>query len=275
MSQERERSEPPVHLSSIDWLEGPPQKEILFEAQRLVYFSKKKGITLRLLGGAGIFFASPSASKETYARKYNDLDFIGKKREGTKISKFFIEMGYHPRELFNKLQGDSRLIFLDRENDRRVDIFLDGFVMCHKFDFKDRLDKDGPSLAPADLLLTKLQIVEINKKDIMDIAVLVLDNPPLFSKEKHTSSNHIEVGRLVEECSEDWGVYKTITLNIDKITGMLHELGIPSKDADAIEENLAKIKKAIEEAPKTFRWKMRARVGEKVRWYELPESANA
>ena len=37
---------------------------------------------------------------------------------------------------------------------------------------------------------------------------------------------------------------------------------------DAVGEAM---RQAMEAAPKSVRWKMRARVGEKVTWYELPE----
>lgn len=246
-----------------------PQADVILEAERILHFASERGIVLRLLGGLGVWFSAPSAVKPEYARKYHDLDFIGYRKQASKIEKFFAEMGYAPRELFNKLQGSTRLMFLDSKNERRVDIFLDGFTMCHKFDFKDRLELCEKTLHPSDLIITKLQIYEINKKDVTDIVTLIVDTPMTC---EHKSQRHIDVKRIAEVCSEDCGTYKTITLNIERILRMLPELGIPNSDAVIVRERLHVIRNEIESVPKSFRWRMRAKVGEKVRWYELPES---
>ena len=248
-----------------------PQTDVVLEAERLLHFSSERGVTLRLIGGLGVWFSSPSALKPTYARKYNDLDFVAHRKQSEKIQKFFVEMGYSPRELFNKLQGDQRLMFNDTKNERRVDIFLDSFVMCHRFDFKDRLELCEKTLSPSDLLLTKLQIFEINKKDITDAVTLVLDNP---LSEDPRACQKIQTKRVAEACSDDWGTYKTTTMNIEKIVHIVPELNIPEADTLAVKERLLSLRKSIEDIPKSFRWKMRARVGEKVKWYELPETTN-
>lgn len=246
------------------------QPDIFIEADRIQHFAKEKKITLRLLGGVGIWFSAPSASKPHYARPYNDLDFIGLRKQGKNIEELFESLGYVGKGLFNKLQGDTRLKFFDETNGRRVDIFLDKFVMCHEFDFKARLDLRERSLSPADLLLTKLQIVEINKKDIMDIVALILDNP--LSSEKSSSGSVVEKARLVSLVANDWSIWKTLTINIDKILAMLPEFLIPEDDKQVVGERLKELKAEFERAPKSFGWKMRAKVGEKTKWYVLPES---
>lgn len=244
------------------------QPEIFREAERILHFAKESKITLRLLGGVGVWFAAPSASKVGYARSYNDIDFVGLRKESQKIEKLFSNMSYKPRELFNKLNGDARLMFTDEKSGRRIDIFLDRFVMCHKFDLKDRLQLSETSLVPADLLLTKLQIVEINKKDILDVAALLTDFP---ISDKHSE---IQQERITFFTSSDWGIYKTISQNLDKTELLLPGLGLPNNESQQIMEKLSNLKKAIEDSPKSLGWKMRAKVGEKVKWYELPESTS-
>ena len=49
--------------------------------------------------------------------------------------------------------------------------------MCHRLDLRSRLHIAGPALNPADLLLTKLQIVELNRKDAIDMIALLLAHP--------------------------------------------------------------------------------------------------
>ena len=134
-----------------------PQAEIFLEADKILRFAAESNVLLRLLGGVGVWFVAPSATKLGYARKYNDIDFVGLRRQSHKIEKLFLEMGYKPREMFNKFQGDTRLMFTNKGDGRRIDIFLDKFIMCHEFDLKDRLEHTERSLTPADLLLTKFR----------------------------------------------------------------------------------------------------------------------
>ncbi len=246
------------------------QADIFLEADRILYFSRKREVILRLFGGVGVWFSSPSATKPQYARSYNDLDFVGLRKQSRDIENLFLDLGYRPKELFNKLQGDSRLMFLDDNNNRRIDIFLDKFVMCHEFDLRDRLALSERTIPLSDLLMTKLQIVEINKKDIMDVAILVLDNP-LFES-KNPGSLGIDLSRIISYTSADWGIYKTLTANIVKIVQILPELPFSAEEKNSVWERLSRITNAIESGPKSFSWKMRAKVGERKRWYELPES---
>ncbi|MHB2036462.1 MAG: hypothetical protein ACYCPW_06930 [Nitrososphaerales archaeon] len=242
-----------------------PQAEVFLEAENILRSAAERKVILRLLGGVGVWFVAPSASKVSFARTYNDIDFVGLKKQSHKIEELFSDMGYKPREMFNKLQGDTRLMFTNGQNGRRIDIFLDKFVMCHEFNLKDRLELSEKSLPPADLLLTKLQVVEITKKDILDAAALLLDLP-ISDK-----PSEIEKKRILYYTSVDWGIYKTVTINLEKIKTILTDLALPEKETRIILERIDELIKAIEESPKTLGWKMRAKVGEKVKWYELPE----
>ena len=246
------------------------QADIFLEADRILYFAKERKVILRLFGGVGVWFSSPSAAKAQYARSYNDLDFVGLRKQSSDIENLFSDLGYRPKELFNKLQGDLRLMFLDDKNDRRIDIFLDKFVMCHEFDLRDRLALGERTIPLSDLLMTKLQIVEINNKDIMDATLLVLDNPLLEGKKP--DSVGIDLSRIIGYTSGNWGVYKTLTTNVMKIVQILSKLPFSAEEKIVVLERLSRITNAIESAPKSLSWKMRAKVGERKRWYELPES---
>ena len=140
--------------------------------------------------------------------------------------------------------------------------------MCHKFDLKDRLHLSERSLPPADLLLTKLQIVEINKKDIMDVVALLVDVP---ISDKHSD---IQRERIVSLTSFDWGIYKTVSQNLDKTDTLLPQLNLPENESKQITEKISQLRKMIEDSPKSLGWKMRAKLGDKVKWYELPESTS-
>jgi hypothetical protein len=111
---------------------------------------------------------------------------MGLSKRSQRIGKLFMDLGYVPRRFFRALQGDRRLIFNDIEQGRRVDIFLDVFQMCHKFDFKNRLLIDKLTIPLADLLATKLQVVEITEREYRDIIVLIHDHEIAETKAHET-----------------------------------------------------------------------------------------
>ena len=244
-----------------------PLPDIVQETQRVVDAAAKKSIVLRLFGGLAIRFHCPSATHRSLGRKYADIDFMALRKQSRDIKKFFAELGYVPRDRFNALQGDKRLIFNDIENGRRVDVFLETFEMCHRFDFKNRLTIDNPTIPLADLLATKLQVVEITEREYRDVMALVRDHE-VGDFDKPETINGAYLAGL---CSDDWGIYKTFTINIANILNALPKYDLESASVDIVQKRLEDIRNRIENAPKSFRWKIRAKVGEKVQWYELPD----
>jgi hypothetical protein len=241
------------------------------EARRLLQAasspSSGRKLVLRLIGGVAVALRCPSAARPSLRRTYADMDFIAHERQSKEVNEFFVEMGYRPRKRFNALMGRKRLIFNDLANQRRADIFLDVFEMCHRFNFTERLDLEPCTLPLADLLATKLQIVEINDKDMKDITALLLDHG--VGQRDGETVNGEYLARL---CANDWGVYKTLTTNLSKIPGALGSYGLSSPEVERVKERAGMLLETIEREPKSFAWRMRARVGEKVRWYELPEA---
>ncbi len=243
-----------------------PLEDPIEEAKRVIQVAEQKKITLRLFGGVAFFFRSPSATHRSLSRKYVDIDFMGHAKQSKEIKGLFVELGYVPRDRFNAMQGYRRLIFNDIEHQRRIDIFLDVFEMCHKFNFKDRLELGGQTIPISDLLATKLQIVEINEKDMKDILSIFVDYDVALD------SSGIDGSYLAKLTSDDWGIYKTFTMNLDKILAAMDGLGLEDAQKEKITARIGQLRKVLEDAPKSFKWKMRARVGEKVQWYELPEA---
>jgi len=244
-----------------------PLESLLEEADRLLRAADAKGVTLRFVGGVAVGLRCPSASKAPLSRRYVDIDVMGHRKESAKISQLFKELEYTPRERFNAFQV-TRLIFNDVKNARRVDVFLDVFEMCHKFNFKDRIGLETRTLPIADLLSTKLQIVEINEKDMKDIMAMLLDHD-LTAGDVQDGINASYMARL---CAEDWGIYKTFTTNLAKIPEFANVVGLEEEPRKRVLERAERLRNAIEEAPKGMGWKMRAAVGERKKWYELPEA---
>jgi hypothetical protein len=244
-----------------------PHEDPIHEAERIAQAAQSRSIGIKLLGGAGINLHSQSASRPPLKRRYGDLDYVMPKRDRKTVLDFFPALGYEANERFNIMQGDRRLYFYDVEHERQVDVFIDVFRMSHVIDLRGRLDHDGPCVTPADLLLTKLQVFEVNHKDLVDLIALLLDHP-IASKQQDA----IDGAYVARVASADWGMYRTLRGNIDKLRRTLGELDV---DRELVGARLDELWTAVEAQPKPLRWKLRAQVGDRVRWYELPEEVRS
>ena len=245
-----------------------PLADPIDEAKRVAEAAKGKGIGLKLLGGAGINLSSPSARKPPLKRKYGDLDFAMSKRDRKGVLELFPSLGYEANERFNLMQGDRRLYFYDEHNGRQVDVFIDVFKMSHVIDLRGRLDHEGPCASPSDLLLSKLQIYEVNRKDLVDLVALVLDHPVSTG----WGDEVIDAGYVARVAAADWGMYRTLQVNTEKLRATLGELDV---DRDLVRSRLDELWRAVEAQPKPLKWKLRAQVGDRVQWYELPEEVRS
>jgi len=242
---------------------GKPSADIVEETERILKASREKGISLRLLGGLAIRLHCPSATHRSLKRKYPDIDWIGLRKHDKQIEKMFPELNYVPNKLFNAIHGHERLQFGDLENERLVDIMLDKFKMCHALDLRDRLGIDERTVPLADLLLTKLQVVELNEKDVRDSITLFKDHALGETDAPET----INTSRISKVCSKDWGWWKTMTINLEKLLELLPNYELGKKDEDETKEKINTVLKRIEEEPKSIVWKMRGLIGERKRWW--------
>jgi len=212
-------------------------------------------------------FHCPSATHRQLARKYADIDFMSLRKESRGLKKLFIDLGYTPRDVFNALQGDTRLIFNDVVNGRRIDVFLDVFEMCHRFDLRDRLLIDKYTISLADLLATKLQVVEITEREYRDIIALFHDHDVGDSDAPETINGRY----LARLCARDWGIYKTFMMTLSNVLPEVSHYQLDAESQQIVCKHIQDLQARIENEPKNTRWKIRANIGEKVRWYELPE----
>ena len=245
-----------------------PLEDPIEEAGRIAAAAKAAGVQAKLLGGAGIHLSSPSARKAPLKRKYGDLDYAIRKKDRQAVQALFPSLGYEANERFNLMQGDRRLYFYDVDHSRQVDIFIDIIQMSHVIDLRGRLDHDGPCACPADLLLSKLQIYEVNRKDLVDLTALLLDHPMVKNKD----DDCIDCAYVAKVAADDWGMYRTLQVNIGKLRSSLEELDV---DRGLVSSRLDELWSAVEAQPKPLKWKLRAQVGDRVRWYELPEEVRS
>lgn len=238
-----------------------PEADIVREALRVL--DAAADLRLRLLGGLAIAVSLPG--RPLLPRSYNDIDFITARGEGPKAARLFERLGYEDDHQFNALNGHRRLLFYDVANERRVDIFVGRFEMCHMWPLERRLHVTDKTIPLADLLLTKLQIFAVNEKDQRDI-VNVLHGHKLADDD--TGINAAYVARL---CASDWGLWRTVTMNIERARGALQRFRLAPQDEAIVTSRLDDLRKRIDAEPKSTKWKLRARVGERMQWYEDPE----
>jgi len=235
------------------------------QATAVVERAESEGVVLRLVGGIAVALHCPSASHRALKRDYADIDFVSGKVDSAKIDTFLAEIGYFPDKRFNSIHGRTRRLYFDEGGSRQVDVFMSNFKMCHELPLGERLTVDSPTIPLAELFLTKAQIVQLNEKDLLDLLALLADHPV-----GEGDDETINADRIAKLCGADWGLAKTVTLTLDRVAQAVAAEG-GDIDGPAIASRVEQLRRVIDEAPKSMRWRARARVGERVPWYELPE----
>lgn len=250
---------------------GPTLRDPLAEALRLIDLAAARGLQVRLMGGLAFHAQVPSWTARI-ERERRDIDLATRARDRPGLTELMTGDGYVADRQFNALYGRKQLYFVDAERQRPVDVIIDSLEMCHTFEFADRLGLEPRTLPLAELLLSKLQVAHINRKDILDSLALLSEFPL-----RQADAGSINIGRITDLTSNDWGWWRTVTGNLELsrqfLAGELQpgelDFGRPARfDAAAQVETL---RAAIDEAPKSTRWRLRARVGDRVQWYQEPE----
>ena len=234
-------------------------RQLLDEAIGLIERAHAVGVEARLIGGLAILHHDSELRSRGGSRPINDIDLMVPVGEHRLIARVLVEAGYTAEERFNALNGHRRMVFHGQDWD--LDVLVGIFEMCHRIDMSTRFGLDYPTLPVTDLLLTKLQIVKLNAKDAGDTVDLVgahaLGEGP---------GDHIDLGRLRTLVRDDWGLWRTITGTLETV--------IATSPPSAAAERLTSLLASLHEAPKSARWKLRARVGDRVAWYVLPDEVS-
>ena len=253
----------------------------LAEALRIVDLAEARGLLVRLMGGMAIRAHAPDWPART-RRVEVDIDFATRGRDRGAFYELLSSEGYTADKRHNALFGGKQAYFVDVPHRRPVDVLVDNLEMCHRFGFADRLSASTPTLPLAELLLSKLQIVKINRKDVLDALVLLAEHPlgpDDGAVDSRLGQGAINVPKILSYTSNDWGWWRTVTGNLDTLDRYL-ATDLTPEDLDLNNgrsilfdpaAQIASLRKTINDAPKSTRWKLRARVGERQIWYQDPE----
>jgi len=247
------------------------QPTALEEAVGICLAAADQGITVRLAGGLAIQYLTPEFPPRGGDRQ--DLDLAIESSDRRPLTQFLTERGYASDKNFNALYGHKQLYFQSAATSRSLDVLVDRLHMCHTVEFRGRLGRMPVTIDLTDLVLSKLQIVELNEKDAQDVLYLLSAYPVRDGDEPGT----IGLDRIRSIVGNDWGWWRTVTGNLDRIIALAGGDGralVPEGGKRDAVGQLRALSEAIEAAPKSLRWKARARVGDRVRWYELPEETS-
>jgi hypothetical protein len=237
--------------------------DIVKEMYRLVDAANARNIQLRAIGGLAVQVHNKK-NHPAFIREFGDLDFVVAGKQRRDFETFMPTVGYSAHKQFNTLNGDQRQIYYHNDNEMKIDIFIGDFEMCHKIPMENRLTADPVTIPLAELLLSKAQIVELNHKDLMDIASLLLNNE-LGNNDQDTINLQI----LAQLCSQDWGLYKTTSINLGKVEEMIkkEDMALTQEEKNLVIARVQEIQRTFEEMPKPLPWQIRDRVGTRVKWY--------
>lgn len=248
-----------------------PLANPLWEALRLIELADGAGLQLRLMGGLA-FHAVVPGWRSPIERARRDIDLATRSHDRRAVGELLVSAGYTPDRQYNALYGHKQLYFVDARSGRPVDVLVDRLEMCHAFDFADRLSVSHPTLPLAELLLSKLQVVKINRKDMLD-ALILLGSYDLGDGD----ADAINARRITGLTSTDWGWWRTVTGNLDRLATFVRDELAPDELASDdpprhdLVAQIESLRSMIDAASKSLGWKVRARVGDRVRWYEEPE----
>lgn len=242
-------------------------EDMIAEAIRIVEEATRRGLILRIMGAVAVRIKCSGHEQlfNTLQRQLTDIDFAAYGRHGPKICSLLRELGYELKR--DMLIHEGRFFFYEPNLGIKVDVFLDKLRMSHIINFKDRLELDYPTIPLADLTLEKLQIAKITEKDLKDLAVL------LRAYEIGADDRAINGNYIAKLLAEDWGFYHTVMGNLETLRGFLAHVNMPEGDRNNILDKIARLSHAIEHEPKTLKWRLRSKIGTKVKWYTDVEEA--
>ncbi|MCF7857837.1 MAG: hypothetical protein K9N07_00730 [Candidatus Cloacimonetes bacterium] len=225
-------------------------------------------VTIRVIGSIAFRLKAPEYKHIQYKnqRYLADLDLVTYSKHITRVQDTFFSLGWTEKQNVLRLFGDKRRIFYHPDQEIHADIFIDKLRFCHPIDLRKRLELDYPTISLIDLLLAKLQIVKINKKDLVDIMLLMRKYPIAHNPQKDT----VDIEYLAKICSKNWGWWKTVTTNLDKVLQFSGSY-LNQSDAKIVREKINTMIDTIHNKRKTISWNVRNMIGEKMKWYNEVE----
>jgi hypothetical protein len=245
--------------------ETAPLENPVEEGRRVVEDADDRDLVVRTIGGTAIDEKCETMQEEPFEREYRDVDFVTTREYESHVTTLMTDLGYEENKRLNTMHR-YRMEFFDPVNERKADYIIDKFRFSHSWGLRDRVERDHPTMPIEDLLLSKLQIAEISDRDVRDVIAMMNDHPIATEPDEDA----IDASYVADLCRRDWGLYKTTTMNLERVEEYLRNHDLPI-DQSRLQDRATTLYNAIEEEPKTIRWKLRSLLGERKQWYKRPE----
>ena len=255
-----------------------PRRDMMREARRLIDTARDRGVVIRLFGGLAVREHCKVAG--FCERDYADLDLVGFSRQAKQIAALMKDMGYREDEHV-RMATVSQLQFYRKCAHRRdghaahdldrVDVFLDTFRMDHEIPLKERLALAEYTIPVTDVLLTKLQVVHLNDKDVRDIITLLKD----VDLADDGTPGAVSPQSIAARCAKHWGLYHDVMNSLELCRRLADGYGLTDDERTRVHEHVGRVKAALQAAPKPISWRLRARIGTRVRWYDEVDEQEA
>jgi len=248
---------------------GEIQEDFFTERSRILGAldqPENRQIVMRLIGALAFRSHCPNYGyiQDALGRVFTDIDFATYTQHVKDISRLMPELGYHEDKMVTQLFGERRMLFHDLKYGRHIDVFIDKLDFCHAIPLNGRLEADTVTLPLAELLVEKMQIVQLNEKDVID-TIMLLREHPVGESDKETVNARV-ISRLT---AADWGLWRTLTRNLELVASMLdHYDQLSEDDRLIVHGRIKELKDRIAAEPKSMKWKLRSKIGERVKWYK-------
>jgi len=259
-------------------------EEMMSEARRIIDAGNENDVILRLTGGLAV--RHYAIDLEFAERDYSDIDLVGLRRQAGDMHEVFAGLGYRENLHVAMATGNSQRQYFRPQRSLEshvhmtkrarpiplvsavppsdhVDVFLDAMRMDHEIDFRDRLQINTYAIDPADLFLSKLQMVNLNEKDAHDVITLCKDVYVDF----HPHPGVLDLEHIAETCAGDWGLYIDVMSNIDTVMEHVGDYDLSPRQASRVERTLELAQDMMTEHSKSLRWRLRSRIGKRLKWY--------
>jgi hypothetical protein len=257
----------PSEIADHEW---PSPSVFIEEAKACVQNAQEKGIIIRVMGGLAIYLHCQEYEKlwneleRLGSKVFTDIDYVSYGKHRGTLLRFFENRGFTINQKMLYLYGKSRHIYYGNSIPM-VEVFFDKLEMNHTIHYRGRLEVDSPTLPLAELLLQKLQMVEMHEKDFKDTIILLRAHE--LGEDDNDKINQKAVG---DRLFSDWGFYHTATTNLRRIRDALSNYeALGEEDISVVDRRLSQLLKHLEEGSKSVKWKLRAKIGTRMQWYNV------
>jgi hypothetical protein len=258
--------------------------DMMDAARRLVAAARADGLTLRLIGGLGI--REHCRTLDVCERDYSDLDMVAPAKQSRRLATLFTRLGYAENYHVSTATANSELQFVRPcehnaagdgghvHADDHIDVFLDTFRMDHDISLAKRLEIDPYTVSVSDLLLTKLQIFKLNEKDLRDVVTLLTDLEVNVDNNSRADAGAIDAAYIARLCADDWGLFYDVAMNLQRVSDRAETFGLDAVQVEHLRRGITQLIGAIDSAPKSVRWRLRARIGTRKSWHNEVDEQN-